>query len=543
MFRHVSFWVLFLSFAIPASTQTPSTTRVSVDSAGGQAGGGILSSGSDRPAISGDGRFVTFSSDASNLVSGDTNGVTDIFVHDRQTGQTSRVSVDSAGGQGDSMSDDPSISVDGRFVAFQSWASNLVPGDTNLSVDIFVHDRQTGQTTRVSVDSVGVQGYGQSYYPSISADGRFVAFYCSSSNLVSGDTNGWGDTFVHDRQTNDTTRVSVDSAGLQGNGESWECSISGDGRVVAFISAASNLVSGDTNWARDVFVHDRQTGQTTRVSVDSAGGQGNGHCWNTSISHDGRFVAFDSIASNLVPGNVNSYEDIFVHDRQTGQIIQVSVDSLGVQGYARSDEPSISADGRFVAFQSYTNFVPGGGALDSEIYVHDRQSGQTTVVSVDSTGMHRGGLSYLSSISADGRFVAFQSSSSNLVPGDTNGLSDVFVRNPVGPPLTQSTFQRGQPAWLRTGSALPGETVWFYYSLAGLGLGPCHSQGSPCLDILDPVVMFGQATADSSGNATLNLTVPQFAPLVDVYTQAVILRGSQGTRSVTTNTITAPILP
>jgi|GEM_PF-1585857 len=223
-----------------------------------------------------------------------------------------RVSVASGGTQGNGDSGCPSISADGRYVAFQSYASNLVPGDTNGTWDVFVHDRLTGQTTRVSVASDGTQGNGDSECPSISADGRYVAFASLASNLVPGDTNGTWDVFVHDRLTGQTTRVSVASGGAQGNSGSWCPSISADGRYVAFQSYASNLVPGDTNGVLDVFVHDRLTGQTTRVSVASDGTQGDSYSFGSSISADGRYVAFSSLASNLVPGDTNDKPDIFV---------------------------------------------------------------------------------------------------------------------------------------------------------------------------------------------------------------------------------------
>jgi len=286
------------------------TDRVSVDSSGVQE-----NDSSWGASISADGRFVAFESDASNLVPGDTNGCEDIFVHDRQTGATERVSVDSSGVQGYELSESASISADGSYVAFESDASNLVPGDTNGREDIFVHDRQTGATERVSIASSGAQGNSGSYDPSISADGRLVAFYSYASYLVPGDTNGCHDVFVHDRQTGATERVSVDSSGVQGNGSSYSPSISADGRFVAFISGASNLVPWDTNGLDDIFVHDRQTGATERVSVDSIGVQGNDYSWAQAISADGRYVAFESGATNLVPGDTNGTIDIFVRDR------------------------------------------------------------------------------------------------------------------------------------------------------------------------------------------------------------------------------------
>ena len=190
-------------------------------------------------------------------------------------GTTTRVSVRSNGTQGNDFSAEASISATGRFVAFDSPASNLVSEDTNNTIDVFVHDRKTGQTTRVSVASDGTQGNEFSDAPSISASGRYVAFFSLASNLVSGDTNGTGDVFVHDRKTGQTTLVSVASDGTQANGGSVHASISANGRYVAFQSEASNLVSGDTNNTIDVFVHDRVTGQTTLVSVHSNGTQGN----------------------------------------------------------------------------------------------------------------------------------------------------------------------------------------------------------------------------------------------------------------------------
>ncbi|MEG3991140.1 calcium-binding protein, partial [Microcoleus sp. S28C3] len=338
-------------------------TRVSVDSAGNQGNQGLYSFTS--PSISPDGRFVAFHSSASNLVPGDTNNNSDIFVRDTLTNTTTRVSVDSAGNQANAGSFDPSTSTDGRFVAFVSDASNLVPGDTNDANDIFVRDTLTNTTTRVSVDSAGNQtdkeGYNYSSSPSISADGRFVAFRSYASNLVPGDTNDKSDIFVRDTLTNTTTRVSVDSAGNQANNAfvsvgrlslsgSSSPSISADGRFVAFDSYATNLVPEDTNNADDIFVRDILTNTTIRVSVDSAGNQGNSTSFEPSISANGRFVAFRSDATNLVPGDTNNIDDIFVRDILTNTIIRVSVDSAGNQGNSTSFEPSISANGRFVAF-------------------------------------------------------------------------------------------------------------------------------------------------------------------------------------------------
>jgi Tol biopolymer transport system component len=394
-------------------------TRVSVDSAGNQG-----NSNSNRPFITPDGRFVVFQSSASNLVPGDTNSSRDVFVRDRLTNTTTRLSVDSAGNQGNSNARIPSISPDGRFVVFYSDASNLVPGDTNNTDDIFVRDTLTNTTTRVSLDSAGNQANSFSYSPSLSDDGRFVAFYSDASNLVPGDTNSSLDIFLRDTLTNTTTRVSVDSAGNQGNGDSEAFFISADGRFVVFDSLASNIVPGDTNSSRDIFVRDTLTNTTTRVSLDSAGNQGNRDSRINSISADGRFLAFYSDASNLVPGDTNGSRDIFVRDTLTNITTRVSLDSAGNQGNGRSNLPSISPDGRFVAFSSSAfNIVPDSDAKD--IFVRGTLTNTTTRVSVDSAGNPGEGDN--PSISADGRFVAFDSSSSNLVPGDTNNTDDIFV--------------------------------------------------------------------------------------------------------------------
>ena len=413
------------------ASQAPSTTRVSVDSAGAQATG----ESQGPPAISRDGRFVAFGSSAANLVPGDTNGRGDVFVHDRQSGTTTRVSVDGSGAQANEQSWRPAISADGRLVAFASIASNLVAGDTNRAADIFVHDRLTRATTRVSVASGGAQGSGESNEPSLSADGRLVAFV-SSSNLVSGDTNAWEDVYVHDRGTGTTNRVSVASTGTQGNSFSIEPSISGNGRFIAFRSDASNLVPGDTNGGHDVFIRDLQSQSTARVSISSEGAQAacgrvyESPCnWEPSLSADGRLVAFTGGAPNLVARDTNQADDVFVRDLLGGLTTRVSVSSGGAQGDSESYGPAISAEGRFVAFTSdASNLVAGQTNRLDDIFVHDLATGNTAAASVSSTGEWANGGSLWAASSGGSRAVAFVSHASNLVAGDTNGFLDVFVR-------------------------------------------------------------------------------------------------------------------
>lgn len=400
------------------------TTRVSVASDGSQGNGRSF-----WPSISGDGRYVAFHSWAGNLVNGDTNGTSDVFVRDLQSGETRRVSISSEGAEAKLFPAlCPSISADGRYVAFGSRAANLVPGDTNDSEDVFVHDRIEGRTARVSVASDGTEGNWSSYEPSISADGRFVAFSSLASNLVPDDTNGFEDVFVHDMLTGATSRVSVSSSGEEADGPSGLPTITADGRYVAFMSAAWNIVASDTNNMLDVFVHDRATKETTRVSVASDGTEANGHSGWPAISGDGRCVAFSSVASNLVSNDRNGVDDVYVHDRVTCTTVRVSVASNGAEGNNASYDASISADGRYVAFSSAaSNLVPNDTNEAEDVFVHNRATGETIRVSIARDGSEANSQSTQPSISADGRYVAFVSYGTNLVAGDTNGACDVFV--------------------------------------------------------------------------------------------------------------------
>ena len=404
---------------------TEPTSRVSVASSGTQA-----NNASYDPALSADGRYVAFYSAASDLVAGDTNAGYDVFVHDRLTGETTRVSVASDGTQSNGTSDQPALSADGRYVIFRSYATNLVPNDTNHQSDVFVHDRLTRETTRVSVASGGVQANNASDQPAVSADGRYVAFHSFATNLVPGDTNGNDDVFVHDRMTGETTRVSVASGGAQANAWSYGSAISADGRIVAFYSPASNLVAGDTNVTYDVFVHDRQTNETSRVSVASDGAQGNAYSLKPALSADGRYVAFYSFASNLVAGDTNNVLDVFVHDRVTGQTTRASVASDGTQAAGPSDQPALSGDGRVVAFRSIaSNLVAGDTNVTFDVFAHDLLTGQTMRVSVAGDGTQANSESSVPAVNGDGRTIAFKSSATNLVRGDTNRWLDVFVVN------------------------------------------------------------------------------------------------------------------
>ena len=402
----------------------PVTERVNVASGGTEADGMTLDA-----SMSADGRFVAFISAATNLVPDDTNGMTDIFVRDRWTETTTRVSVASDGTECNYGAFGPDISADGRYVTFVSEATDLVAGDTNAVADIFVHDRHTGATTRVSVAGDGTEADDESYFGvSISANGRYVAFSSAATNLVAGDTNDIGDVFVHDCWTGGTERISVSTAADEGDSLSTEPSISADGRHVAFQSHAGNLVGGDTNGVQDIFVHDRILGATGRVSVDGFGTQGNNTSTTPSISAGGQYVAFVSYASNLVDGDGNGEVDVFVHNRTTAATERVSVGSGGTEGNGASDNRSISADGRYVTFESEAaNLVADDTNGMHDVFVHDRQTGMTRRVSIAYDGSEGLGASGQAAISTDGRHVAFAANSPNLVPDDDKGQWDIFA--------------------------------------------------------------------------------------------------------------------
>jgi Tol biopolymer transport system component len=431
--------ILAGALAIPAAAASPpTTTRVSVSTAGDQA-----DRDSYAAAISADGRYVVLNSIARNLVPGDTNDASDVFVHNRGTGQTTRISVSTGGRQANGASDSAAMSANRRYIVFASTASNLVEGDTNHASDVFLHDQASGVTTRVSVSGRGRQANGPSFMPEISSDGRYLAFQSFASNLVRGDTNGLTDVFVRDLATSKTTRVSLTSRGRQarcniGACESTEPVLSAHGRYVAFQSSATNLVPHDTNRLGDVFVRDRRTGKTTRVSVDSRGRQGGGDRTNNgsnapAISANGRYVVFHSADSNLVRGDTNRVFDIFVHDRRTHRTTRISVGSSGAQANQESlGAASVSSDGRYVAFTSLaSNLVAGDANEITDVFLRDLRAGTTTLASLGQAGNQGDDASSATGVafSANDRYLAFSSWAANLVEGDTNIVADAFVRD------------------------------------------------------------------------------------------------------------------
>ncbi|MBI4604948.1 MAG: hypothetical protein HY721_23550 [Planctomycetes bacterium] len=383
-----------------------------------------------RPSISDDGRLVAFESYGSNLVERDSNRAVDVFVHERSTGRTERVSVDSAGRQGDDNSWLARISGDGTVVAFVSQATNLVPGDTNATGDVFVHELESRRTLRVSVGPSSRQGDGHCRDPAPSRDGRFVAFSSMATNLVEGDGNACSDIFVHDRRTGETGRVSVAPGGGEANAGSTSPRISGDGNVIVFLSHATNLVPDDSNRQLDVFVHDRRQRSTVRVSVDSSGREADGHSDNPVISGDGRYVAFESWAGNLAEGDANRLPDVFVHDigRHTTELASRTAGGAAANGQSRL--PALSADGRFLAFTTWATDLASRRASNfSAILILDRETGRLESLTLAPSGEEANHDSSQGALSADGSLVVFPSKASNLVSGDSNGEADIFVHD------------------------------------------------------------------------------------------------------------------
>ncbi len=496
--------VLLVSLSSPLSAQT--TTRVSVGPGGVERFGseGLRQIFGTWPTISADGRYVAYAREIGGVVPDDSNGLSDVFVHDRLTGQTTRVSVATGGGEGNLGSTESAISADGRYVAFASDATNLVAGDSNGQQDVFVRDRQTGQTTRVSVATGGAQANGPSDSSAISADGRYVAFASYATNLVTGDSNGRRDVFVHDRQTGQTTRVSVATGGAQANDPSGASAMSADGRYVAFVSDASNLVADDTNGASDIFLHDVWTGQTRRVSVAANGTEADSGSYEPDVSVTGRYVAFSSSASNLVPDDTNRSPDIFVHDVWTSQTTRVSVATGGAPANDRSEQPTITGDGRYVAFTSWaSNLVAGDTNGQPDVFVHDRLTGQTERVSVDSFGRQVMDWSGNAAMSADGTCVVFDSAAAHLVPGDTNGLVEPFVHD-----RTAGTVWRVMLKPDGTQVLYPGGTVGSAATISGDGRHVAFRRPFPRLAALGDIFVHAREFLETRLVSTFGAGTP-----------------------------------
>lgn len=419
--------------------------------------------GSWDPAVSADGRYVAFSSFASNLLDDpvvtDSNGVSDVFLQDRVAGEMLLVSSARSGAQGNAASSQPDVSGDGEYVVYQSAASNLIAADTNAASDIFRFDIADGRTVRVSVANNGAQSNGESGTggPSTSADGSVVAFASDATNLVAGDTNGTSDIFVRDLAAGTTRRVSVSSSGAQADGPSYMGAISGDGNYVVFSSSADNLVSGDTNGTQDVFIRNLSTGNTALVSAATTGVQGNSDSISPAVSSDGRYVAFTSSATNLIPGDDNFRTDVFLRDRQVGTttLASRSYGDATVAADASFDPAVTVANHVLVAFASnaYDIWNPANPppAGTSQIYEYDATTGvpatRLSVTSDDQGGTAQwgNGDSFGTDISTDGLFAAFRSTSTNLGESGGSVYGDVFSHQWVQNRTKCKSEERSRP--------------------------------------------------------------------------------------------------
>ncbi|MEK6748678.1 MAG: HYR domain-containing protein [Pseudomonadota bacterium] len=400
-----------------------STARISVDADGSQAIGN-----SYMTSMNSDGRYVTFESLATNLVTINTNDRSQIYVKDRTTGAVQIISVNTSGVAGNSNSWEPSISGDGHYVVFSSDASNLIANDGNQYRDVFLFDRNTNTLTRIA--QTGVEPNGISHMPFVSRDGSYVVFSSLANNLLSNDTNNYRDVFIYRISSGAITRINLGPQGVQANNDSFSLGIGADAKYIVFVSSASNLVAGDNNAAYDIFLYDRLAGATELISVANNGTIGNNHSSWPSISNDGRIVAFLSLAGNLTPGDTNAKYDVFMRDRKFSTTTRISVDNAGNQANDFSWRPVVSGNGRFIAYWSNaTNLVPNDTNAEGDVFVYDRIKNTVERVNVDTLGNAANATTdRMFGVSNDGLVISFNSFATNLVAGDSNRNSDVFVR-------------------------------------------------------------------------------------------------------------------
>jgi hypothetical protein len=380
--------------------------------------------------ISTDGRYIVFYLGAANLDSSDTDFNSDVYVYDQDSGSlklVSRKSASAGGAKGNGNSSYPSISGDGCCVAFQSSAYNLVSEDPSSLDDVYVYDLNSDTVeliSRKSASAGGAKGNSYSNRPSISEDGRYVAFISLSTNLDSADTDGGYDVYVYDRVDDTVELVSRQSAvngGAKSNSASYDPVISGDGRYVSFYSTATNLDSADTDALSDIYIYDRDTDTlelASRQSASAGGAKGNNHSLVPSISKDGRYVSFQSAATNLDSTDTDALSDIYIYDRDTDVLELASRKSAtagGAKGNGSSFMPSINVDGRYVAFMSVsTNLDPADTDSIRDIYVYDRLTQTQSLMSKGASGVKGNSISDYPAISQDGTLLAFSSWSTNL---------------------------------------------------------------------------------------------------------------------------------
>lgn len=431
-------WIALAAVTLLLGTSCAYVARSSVAN-----GGGDPLLGSSDPVLSGDGRFVAFTSAAGNLVAGDTNGVTDVFVRDHQTGVTELISVDSGGGPANGFSDTPDMSPDGRFVVFTSFASDLVAGDTNGVPDVFIRDRTTGVTERISVDSAEVPGVAGALEASVSDNGNRVAFSTFDA-FDPIDTNGDFDIYIRDRFLGITLLMSSTADNSAAAGGSFGPALSGDGSAVVFASSSDDVVAGDTNGLTDVFWRTTALLIKLRVSTPNVGGDSNGTSGGPAISELGDIVVYDSSATNLVAGDTNGETDVFRWDLNeiinSNQNLLVSQQSNGTLGNGRSFNANVDATGDDIVYVSdATNLQePGASPVDTN---GDRDAfhwtaGANVLASQTLGAQPTNDRTFSASISNDGSAIAYATDADNLGFTDGNGATDVVVRPTFVPTIS-----------------------------------------------------------------------------------------------------------
>lgn len=400
--------------------------RISVDNFGVEADSNSINSD-----LSADGRFVVFNSLATNLVHDDSNQTWDIFRRDRLNGQTKRISLSQAGEQADGASLEPVINSDGRYIAFSSSASNLIDSDTNGAKDVFLVDNDTGLVQRISVSADGAEADADSESPAISAGGRYIVYVSAANNLVAnGLDSGVKQIYWRDRLSGATRLVSFGVGGAAGNADSLHPSISDDGQVVVFESAASNLVANDSNGHSDIFLYRIAEDSIVRVNLSNHGEQANEISVTPEVSGNGLFVVFASNATNLVDNDSNGFRDVFVVDVAENRIERINVNNNGEQANGSVfTSPGLSGDGRFVVYYgSATNLVENDNNAAWDVFLYDRLQQRTELVSKNATGDFGNGSSFEPTITSDGHYVVFGSQANNFVAEDNNGAWDIFLR-------------------------------------------------------------------------------------------------------------------
>ncbi len=408
---------------------------------------------------------------------------------------TIRISEASNGTGGNDWSGYPAISSDGRTIVFYSTASNLVNGDTNGAADVFAYSVPTGAMSRVSVNSDGDQATGPSSFPSVSSDGTRILFISSAANLDPRPVGAFGDLYLHETTTRTTTRLTAGWDGNPINGEIRDPEISDDGNTVVFATDASNIVTGDYNGYRDVFVmdiSDPATPSTTRISTAHTGGDTNEHSYQPAASGDGSTILFTSYATNIVPDDTNTALDVFAYDRATEVTTRISLTSAGGQANAHSDQPDISSDGNTIVFHSRaTNMTADDGWWDYDVYLLDVLTGDLSLISTALDGSPGNEVSRNPRISADGATIVYESDATDLVDADTNGLTDVFAFE-----IASGTTVRVSVA--TDGSQVDDET-WYYADVSGDGSRVVYPSPATTLIAVD-----GNAEADVFYTEILN---------------------------------------